>query len=193
MKLNRSLRTDQKLKRYPLADTSGLKIRGTTLVELMVAIAVGSVILGVTVIASMTTALWFAALVNYVDMDAKSRNALDQMSLKIRQAGALTEFSPTHLKFTALGQTNSFLVYDWDAATGSLTEWKTGDTTTNTLLTDCDQLAFSLYNSSLTATTNLSQSKGLSVNWKCSRTIRGRKSTTEDMQQAVIVMRNKAI
>jgi hypothetical protein len=31
----------------------------------------------------------------------------------------------------------------------------------------------------------------LSVNWKCSRTILGNKSTTEDMQQALIVIRNK--
>ena len=86
-------------------------------------------------------------------------------------------------------QTNSFLVYDWDAATGSLMEWNTGDSTTNTLLTGCEQFAFSLYNSSFAPTTNLSQSKGLSVNWKCSRTVLGRKNT-EEMQQALIVIRN---
>jgi prepilin-type N-terminal cleavage/methylation domain-containing protein len=206
MNLNRSLRTYQKLKLYPIADTSsGLKrlalaasplpansksVRGMTLVELMVAIAVGSMILGVIATASMTSALWFAALANYVDMDARSRNALDQMTLKIRQAGTLTEFSPTHLKFVAPGQTNSFLAYDWDSATGSLMEWNTGNSITNTLLTGCDQLAFSLYNASFTPTTNLSQCKALSVNWKCSRTTVGR-TTTEDMQQALIVMRNQ--
>jgi Tfp pilus assembly protein PilW len=160
-----------------------------TLVELMVAIAVASLILAVIATASMTSALWFAALTNYVDMDVKSRNALDQMTLKIRQAGALTEFSPTHLKFVAPGQTNSFLVYHWDAPTGSLLEWNTADSTTNTLLTGCEQLTFSLYNASFAATTNLSQGKGLSVNWKCSRTVLGRKNT-EDMQQALIVIRN---
>jgi len=205
MNLNRSLRTYQKLKLYPIADTSsGLKrlalaasplpahsksVRGMTLVELMVAVAVGSLILGVIATASMTSALWFSALANYVDMDARSRNALDQMTLNIRQAGALTEFRPTHLKFTAPGQTNSFLAYDWDSATGSLTEWKTGDSITNTLLTGCDQPTFSLYNASFAPTTNLSQCKGLSVNWKCSRTVLGR-TTTEDMQQALIVIRN---
>jgi len=206
MNLNRSLRTYQKLKLYPIADTSsGLKrlalaasplpahskaLRGMTLVEVMVAVAIGSLILAVIATASMTSALWFAALSNYVDMDAKSRNALDQMTLKVRQAGALTEFSPTHLKFAAPSQTNSFLVYDWDSATGSLMEWNTGDSITNTLLTGCDQLAFSLYNASFAPTTNLSHCKGLSVNWKCSRTTVGRRAT-EDMQQALIVIRNK--
>jgi len=160
-----------------------------TLVEMMVAVAVGSLILAVIATASMTSALWFSALANYVDMDAKSRNALDQMTLKVRQAGALTEFSPTHLKFAAPGQTNSFLAYDWDSATGSLMEWNTGDSTTNTLLTGCDKLAFSLYNASFAPTTNLSQAKGLSVNWRCSRTVLGR-TNTEDMQQALIVIRN---
>ena len=197
MNLNRSLRTSQKLKLYPMAGTSGLKalaadskaLRGMTLVELMVAVAVGSLVLGLIAVSSMTASLWFAALVNYVDMDAKSRNALDQMSLKIRQAGALTEFSPTHLKFALPDQTNSFLVYDWDAASGSLTEWQTGDSITNTLLTGCEQFAFSLYNASFAPTTDLSQSKGLSVNWNCSRTILGRKNT-EEMQQALIVIRN---
>ena len=193
------------LKPYPISDLSfghkrlaltaspfpahSKSVRGMTLVEMMVAIAVGSLILAVIATASMTSALWFAALSNYVDMDAKSRNALDQMTLKIRQAGALTEFSPSHLKFAAPGLTNSFLVYDWDSATGSLMEWQTGNSTTNTLLTGCEQLSFSLYNASFASTTNLSQSKGLSVNWKCSRTVLGRK-TTEDMQQALIVIRN---
>ena len=160
-----------------------------TLVEMMLAIAVGTLILAVIATASMTSSLWFASLANYVDMDAKSRNALDQMSLKIRQAGALTEFSPTRLKFVSPSQTNSFLVYDWDAASGSLMEWSTSDSTTNTLLTGCNQLSFSLYNASLAPTTNFSQCKGLSVNWKCSRTTVGR-TTTEDMQQALIVLRN---
>jgi len=204
MNLNRSLRTSKKLNFYPIAGTSGLKrltlavsplpahskaLRGMTLVELMVAVAVGSLVLGLIAVSSMTASLWFAALANYVDMDAKSRNALDQMTLKIRQAGALTEFSPTHLKFALPDQTNSFLVYDWDSASGSLTEWKTGDSITNILLTGCDQFAFSLYNASFAPTTDLSQSKGLSVNWNCSRTILGRKNT-EEMQQALIVIRN---
>lgn len=199
MKLNLSPRTYQKLKPYPMADTASLAasplpahskaLRGMTLVEMMLAIAVGTLILAVIATASMTSSLWFASLANYVDMDAKSRNALDQMSLKIRQAGALTEFSPTRLKFVSPSQTNSFLVYDWDAASGSLMEWSTSDSTTNTLLTGCNQLSFSLYNASLAPTTNFSQCKGLSVNWKCSRTTVGR-TTTEDMQQALIVLRN---
>jgi len=165
--------------------------RGMTLPELMVAIGVGSLVLMVVATVFATSTRSFATMGNYVEMDSNSRNAMDHITLAIRQAGALTEFSSSHLKFAATpGQTNSFLVYDWDSTSGSLTEWQTGGGT-NTLLTGCDQLAFSLYNSSLASTTNLSQCKGLSVNWKCSRTILGKNTTSEDMQQALIVIRNK--
>ena len=193
------------MKLHPIRPPSGLKpsapncsalpaaahaLRAMTLPELMVGIAVGSLILMVIAMVFMTSTRGFAAMSDYVSMDAHSRNALDHMSLQIRQVGALSEFSPTHLKFTAPGQPNTFLVYDWDSASGRLTEWKTGDLTTNTLLTDCTQLAFSRYNSSFTLTTNLSDTKGLSVSWKCARTTFGNTSTTEDMQQALIVIRN---
>ena len=206
MNLNLSLRAYQKQKLHPIWARSTRKrlaltvcpaiadsrtIRGLTLPEMMVAIAVGMLILMVMALVFMSSARGFAAIGNYVDMDANSRNALDQMTLAIRQAGGLSEFSSTHLKFIAApGQTNSFVVYDWDSTNRSLTEWKTGDTVTNTLLTQCDQLAFSLYDASFAPTTNLSQGKGISVNWKCSRTVLGGQTTTEDMQQGLIIVRN---
>jgi len=160
---------------------------------MMVSVAVGSLILAAMAMVFMTSARSFAAMANYVNMDASSRNALDQMTRDIREAGDLVQFSPTYLKFTTLGQTNSFIIYSWDAGTGCLTGWETGNSLTNVLLSGCDQLTFSMYDSSFLATTNISQAKGICVNWKCSRTILGNKTTTEDMQQALIVMRNKPL
>ncbi len=138
----------------------------------------------------MTGTFGFAAMGNYVSMDANSRLAMDLMSREIRQAGGLIEFSPTCLKFAVQGQTNSFLVYGWDAQSRQLNEWKTGDTVTNVLLTECDQLTFSMRDSLFAPTTSIAQGKGISVAWKCSRTILGDKTTTEDMQEALIIMRN---
>jgi len=187
------------MKLYPICP-SGLKppvrsraLKAMTLIEMMVASAVGCAVLLAVNMVFMTSARSVAAMGNYVNMDAKSRNALDQMTMRIRQAGNLTEFSTNHLAFTQPAQTNSFLVYNWDPATRCLTEWKTGDTVTNTLLTECDALTFSLFDSSFTSTTNLTSSKGLSVSWTCSRTVLGKKSTTEDMQQALIIIRNKSV
>jgi hypothetical protein len=97
------------------------------------------------------------------------------------------------MTFSLLGSTNSFLGYNWDASSGQLTEWNSGNATTNLLLSGCDQLTFALYDSSFAATTNILVSKGIRVSWKCSRTILGNKTTTEDMQQGLIIMRNKPI
>jgi hypothetical protein len=205
MNLNFSTRAYKKMKLYPICPVLGSQqaalIRSTvpagsravqamTLTELAIAVAVGSLVLMVMAVVFTSSARSFVTMGNYVGMDSNSRNALDHMTLQIRQAGALTEFSPTHLKFSLATQPSSFLVYDWNSATGSLTESKP-DGTVTTLLTKCDALNFSLFNSSFTATTNLSACKGLSVNWKCSRTMLGNKTTTEDMQQALIVIRNK--
>ena len=174
--------------------SGGSKVtQAMTLVEMLVAVAVGSLVLMVVAMVFMNGTRAFASMGNYVVMDNDSRNALDHLTQEIRQAGNLVEFSPTHLKFGWHAQTNSFLVFDWDAAAGKLNEWNTADSTTNVLLKGCDQLAFSLFNSSFAPTTNAAQGKGISISWTCSRTILGSKSTTENMKQALIVIRNKPL
>ncbi len=173
--------------------TGGQATRGMTLPELMVAVAVGFLILGVLAQVFASSALSFARMGNYVSLDSRSRNALDELTRSIRQAGDLLEFSPTHLKFSLLGQTNALLVYDYDPAARQLTQWKTGDASPTLLLSECDQLAFSLRNSLFAPTTTLSAGKGISITWTCSRTILGNKTTTEDMEQALIIMRNKPL
>jgi prepilin-type N-terminal cleavage/methylation domain-containing protein len=175
--------------------SAGSASRGTqamTLVEMMVAVAVGSLLLMVVAVTFTSGTRAFAVTSNYVGMDCSSRQVLDHMSQEIRWAGNLVEFTTNHLKFGYRGATNYFLVYDWNAASGQLTEWNTSGTTTNVLLTGCDRLTFSLYDAAFVPTTFPSQGKGISVAWTASRTILGNKSTTEDMQQALIIIRNKA-
>ncbi len=173
--------------------TASRAVGGMTLPELLVAVGVGSIVLMVVAMVFMNSARSFAATASYVSMDAKSRNALDHMTREIRQAGNLVEFSPTHLKFARYGLTNAFLVYDWDAGSRQLTQWKTGEGAPYPLLTECDQLTFSMYNSSFAPAATIAQSKGISVRWACSRMMLGKKTTTEEMQQALIVMRNKPL
>ena len=167
--------------------------RGMTVPEMVISVGVGSLILMVMAVVFTSSARSFAALGHYVSMDRNSRNAMDRMTREIRRAGDLIEFSSTHLKFVGYGQTNSFLVYDWNANSRQLTEWKTGQATTNVLLSECDDLAFNMSRVSLVPTTIISEGKAIKVNWKCSRTILGKKLTSEDMGQALIIIRNKPI
>ena len=162
-----------------------------TLVELMVAIAVGSLVLLVVAMVFGNGLRSFAMMGNYVNMDRDSRNALDRMTRDIRRAGSLTSFTPERLVFTKYATSNFFVVYQWDSASHKLTEWKTGNTKTNVLLTECDEFAFGMQKSSGVATTSLTEAKKISVNWKCSRSYINKKVATEQMQQALIIIRNK--
>lgn len=194
---NRALGAKPKMKTSPVelvaAFSRSKAARGMTVPEMMVSVGVGSLILMVMAVVFSSSARSFAALGHYVSMDRNSRNAMDRMTREIRQAGDLIEFSTTRLKFVGYGQTNSFLVYDWDANSRQLTEWKTGQGTTNVLLSECDNLAFYMSRGSLAPTTVVSEGKAIKVNWKCSRTILGKKTTSEDMGQALIIIRNKPI
>ena len=130
---------------------------------------------------------------NYVNMDRDSRNALDRMTREIRRAGSLTSFASDKLVFTKYATPGFSLIYQWDGSSHQLTEWKTGYTKPITLLTDCDEFAFVMQKTSGAATTSTSEGKKISVTWKCSRQILGKQFTTEQMQQALIIVRNKML
>ena len=170
--------------------------RGMTLVEMLVGVGVGALVLASIMMILVTSNRTFVAMGNYVSMEQKSRSALDQMTRDIRKSKNLVSFSTNQLVFNYAGTTN--LTYAYNSTTRQLTQWKTGGTT-NILLSECDSLSFSMFSNlpqpggTWTSTTSVSQGKCISVAWKCSRTILGRKVNTEDMQQALIVIRNKPV
>ena len=164
-----------------------------TLPELMVAVGVGSLVLMFMCWVFADSARCFTATGNYVRMNSGSRNALDRMTQEIRRAADLTSFSSTRIQLSKYGATNAVVVYEWKPDTRQLTEWQTGYSQTNILLSECDQFAFALYKASFATTSNISEGKAIGVTWKCSRTVLGKKANTEDMEQALIVIRNKPL
>ena len=174
-----------------------LKTRGMTLAEMIIAMGVSSLVLLASNMTFLNSSVSFAALGNYITMDSASRNAIDRMTRDIRKSKDLISYSTNQLVFKYSGTTN--LVYSFDSNSGCLTEWKTGDAKTNNLLSGCSKLQFSMYQNTpqpggtLNATTSTSQGKAISVAWKCSRGVFGRRIATEDMQQALIVIRNKPV
>jgi hypothetical protein len=168
-----------------------------TLAEMMVSVGVGFLVLTLVAAVFMSSSFSFTAMGNYVTMDQSSRSALDQMTRDIRRSRDLTSFATNQLVFTFSGTTN--LIYKYDSSSGNLTSWKTGDTVTNVLLKGCNYLQFSMYNNvpqtggTLNTAATVGQAKAISVNWRCSRSILGRRNTTEYIQEAVIVIRNKPV
>jgi len=171
-------------------------VSGMTLVEIMVGLGIAS-LAGMSMMAVYVTSnRSFATMSNYVTMDQTSRLALDQMTRDIRKSKNLVSFATNQLVFNFDG-TNS-LVYAFDPASRQLTQWRTGGAT-NVLLSECDSLRFSMYRNvpnaggAFAATTDPNYGKSITVAWRCSRTILNKKATTEDMQQALIVIRNKPV
>ena len=96
--------------------------RGMTLVELMVAMAIGSIVLAIVMTFTVFGGRSFAALGNYSVLDQQSRLGVDQMTREIRQATALiaTNASPKSMVITNVTKGIS-VTYVWDSATKELT------------------------------------------------------------------------
>lgn len=175
--------------------TKARRRTGMTLVELMVATGIGSIVMAAVASLSFYTARSFAALSNYVDLDQKSRNALDHMSQKIRQAYGVTSFSSNAVSM--LYTNGSTLSYTYSPNTRILTEQVGG--ATKTLLQECDALVFEAFARNpiggtfdqFPATNDTATIKLLQVSWTCSRTIMGAKVNTESVQSAKIVIRKQ--
>lgn len=181
---------------------------GFTLPEVLVAVAIGMMVLAAVAFMTLYGSRTSVTVINYTDLEAKSRYALDLISREIRQAKAVVTFQ-TNLPVTSVTLTNAdqaklvSIVYDSTARTVTLQ--KTGQSD-SIVLKECDRWDFSLYQRTplFTATnvvfyyaTNTGGAfdtrlcKLISFSWKCSRYVAGQKFSTESVQAAQVVLRNK--
>jgi len=169
-----------------------------TLVELLVAIAISSILLVAVLSLAFFSARSFAALTNYVDLDNLSRNALDVMTREIRQADALIGYSSTQLDFRHTDASGSpyTISYIYNPSTRNLTRIQ-GEQA-RVLLRECDFLRFSTYQRNHIVGTwdqfpasDLTTCKLVQLAWVCSRTILGARVNTESVQSAKVVIRKK--
>src|SRR5205807_4826747 len=122
------------------------RCQAMTLVELMVATGVGSIVVAAVLALFLFSARSFAALGNYVDLDNKSRNALDTMSSDIRQADFLSSYETNRLIFKTTDPTTTNtldLTYFYDSGATTLT--RTLGVRSTVLLTNCTYLNFGIF------------------------------------------------
>ena len=166
-----------------------------TTMELLVATAIAGILLAALGKLTFFTGRSFAALANYAELDAFSRNALDHMTSKIRQADELIEYTPTKLVFS-YGGTNQ-LVYQYSPASQTLTE--IFGSSRRVLLKGCTTLEFSVFQRNTAAgtydqfpaTMTNSAAKLIQVSWVCARDVLKAQINTESVQSAKIVIRNQ--
>lgn len=165
-----------------------------TLVELMVAVAVGSIVLVAVGKLTLFAARSCVALGNYNDLDQASRQALDLMSREIRQTKGLTSFATNQLVFQDYD--GAQLSYFWNPNPNALTLNRIKGGKTTVLLRQCDYLSFGIFKRNPTNGFNFyaaetpALTKLVNVSWRCSRQIFKEKVNTESVQTARIVIRN---
>jgi prepilin-type N-terminal cleavage/methylation domain-containing protein len=172
--------------------------RGFTLVELMVALAIGSIALVAILSLGLYSARSFAALTNYVDLDNLSRNALDQMTREIRQADRVmpgSDNTTLRIWVTPFGGGGREVTYQYLDGTGDVTRTEGADV--RVLLRECFSFSFSYHQrkagpdwEALPATT-VDTCKQVRIFWECSRSILGQRANTESVQSAKVVIRKR--
>lgn len=167
---------------------------GFTLIEVMVAAGISSLLLLVLASFSLYAGRSCASLSNYAELETQSRLALDRMSQQVRQAHGVTACTATNLVLRDADGSALEFVYDPTAET--LTRIKNG--VSSVLLEGCVLLRFDLfqrnpikgtydaYPAASPATCKLVQ-----VTWVCTRSLLGAKLNSESVQSAKIVIRKE--
>jgi Tfp pilus assembly protein PilW len=170
--------------------------RGMTLIEMTIALGIGFLLIaGITVI-SIGALRSFVGMGNYVDMDWKSRDALDQLSRDIRRSTDIVSYATNKIVLTVLNYDGTTNQVAYNYQTNVLTRTY-GANAPDTLMTGCNRLTFQWYqktpltNGGYQLATNVASAKSIGIIWKCTRTSLWGTTNTEAMQEAIIVMRNK--
>src|SRR5260370_25797736 len=90
----------------PILPGRAKRLRGMTLVEMMVAVSIGFMALLGMEIVFVNSTFSFADMGNYMLMDRASRNALDHITRDVRNSADLTSFTANQLVFKYAGTTN---------------------------------------------------------------------------------------
>lgn len=136
-----------------------------------------------------------ASLLARMELSNTSKIALDRASQQIRNARVVKSCSPNQLVVCDALGTNITVAYNAGARTVVITN----GTTWTTVLTECDNFQFSIYQRTPMANSfelytnawNTNTAKVVQMTWTCSRKITGDKSAAESQVSARVVIRNQ--
>jgi hypothetical protein len=172
--------------------SAGGQRRGYSLLELLLSSGLVSLLLIVLAHLSFYGSRSFVAIANYVDLEMRSRNALDLMTREIRQSMQLAAADTSSLTLTDADGLPLQYVYNSQAQT--LRRIKSGQE--RVLLTGCESFTVDIFQRNPTndfnvvPTSNPALCKLIQLNWKCSRGILSG-FNTESIQSAKVVIRKQ--
>lgn len=159
----------------------------------MISLGVGSLVLALILTFWSFAARSLAGIVNYIDLDQRSRHALDVLSREIRQTAGLRAATANSLTFSNLD--GSLMQIRWDPQQQIVTLERNGQQ--EVLLTGCDYFRFNISQRNPSngifgfyPTSDIRQAKLVDMSWRCYRSLLGQLLQTESVQTARIVIRN---
>jgi Tfp pilus assembly protein PilW len=168
------------------------KMAALTLMELMVATLISSILLATIMALTSYTARSFAAISNYVTLDRGSRNALDQLSMRIRESDGVIDYATNRIRLSYHGGP---LIYSYHDDSKTLTETYDGET--KVILRDCNSFTFEIFQRNAVGGTydyypaalQTTEAKIVQITWNCSRRMINNLANSESVQSAKIVIR----
>ncbi|WCJ59162.1 prepilin-type N-terminal cleavage/methylation domain-containing protein [Fontisphaera persica] len=168
--------------------------RGFTLPEVLITMAIASITMAALASLALYTGRSFASLANYVDLDNRSRTALDILTRDIRQVNNVEYFNSNKVVF--IDGDGAELTFEYSPTTRTLTRIKGQDR--KVLLTECDELEFRMFQRNTTPGTfdlvpssDVLEGKAIDISWVCSRKLLGVRFNTESVQTARVIIRKQ--
>lgn len=166
-----------------------------TLAEVMVASAIGSLILGAIMTTYVFSLRGFQAISNYTEIHADGRMAIDHFARDVRGVYQITSFNPSNLvvriptAFSSSGGVTSYKTVTYSMNGGALYRTDSSTGRTSRLATNIHQLTFSLYDRLGNPTTLTSNAKGIQVDIRLRKYVVSQ-IQSEDYLSARLNMRN---
>ena len=161
---------------------------------MLVSAGVGSIFIAAMVSLYAYSMRSFGAMANYADFNRRSRTASDFLSRDIRCAPSVVSMTNNQIVLSASDGTN--ISYTYDSTSRTVTRVKGNDS--RVLLRNVAWVAFALYQAPATnaaynvfSTATAASAKLVGFQWSCAQLLVGPESNSEDVQTAIVSMRNR--
>ncbi len=168
---------------------------GFTLVEIMVAMAIGSIIMAAVMTTYIISIRGFRAIANYAEIHGDGRLAIDYFARDMRGVSAIVKFGSSYLvvtiptEFSNTGSAIAQKTVIYSISNGTLYRTDSATGTTSALAHNIYHLQFQMYDKVGNPTTLTSHAKGIQVDIKLRKNVQ-RQFQTEDFLSARLDMRN---
>ena len=169
---------------------------GFSLVEMMMALGIFSLVGGAVAMAYVFSLRSFQALSNYAQLDQQNRMAMDMITREIREANSIVSYkNGNNAQISLVDGNGGNITYSFSKAGKTMS--RTSNGVAQVLLQNCSLINFNLgmrppaTNYGYYSTTNVNLAKMVDLTWRTSMVLPNSVTNSENIQTARIVVRKQ--